>query len=275
VNLGELKNKGLEVAFTAQPIAAKDVAWDIRVGFSTLSSKVTDMGGVAPFGTLNRFMVGFQPGVFVGNRIRSINTASGVVTVSDTLEAIGNLFPSIEGNVSTNLTLFRNLRLFASLDGKGDFYVYNLTNFFRETQLVRSDNRLDPNKLSAEERLRRYGNPTAGQPAFVREGKVAGQPATATVNEVRDAYVEKGDFLKLREVSVTYTLPPKVAGYFRAQGASFTIAGQNLALWTKYSGPDPEVISAIQNTGANAYTRSDFLTIPAPRRVVVRFNVTF
>ena len=275
VNLGELRNRGLEVAFTAQPIAKKDVAWDVRVGLSTLDSKIISMGGVAPFGTLNRFMEGYQPGVFVGNRIRSINTQTNVVTVSDTLEAIGNLFPSIEGNVSTNLTLFRNLRLFASLDGKGDFYIYNLTNFFRETQLVRSDNRLDPTKLSAEERLRRYGNPTAGQPAFVREGKVAGQPATATVNEVRDAYVEKGDFLKLREVSVTYTLPPKFAGYFRAQGASFTIAGQNLALWTKYSGPDPEIISAIQNTGANAYTRSDFLTIPAPRRVVVRFNVTF
>lgn len=269
VNIGELRNRGIEVSLTAQPVVSKNVNWDVRVGLSTLDSKITDMGGISPFGTLNRFMVGFQPGVFVGNRIRSIN--GNVVTVSDTLEAIGNLFPSIEGNVSTNLTLFRRLRVFASLDGKGDFYIYNNTAFFRETQLVRSDNRLDPTKLSAEERLRRYGNPTAGQPAFVREGKVAGQPATATVNEVRDQYVEKGDFLKLREVSVTYSLPPKVASYFRAQGASVTLAGQNLALWTKYSGPDPEVISAAT---AN-YSRTDFLTIPPARRVVVRFNVQF
>ncbi|MDX2058004.1 MAG: SusC/RagA family TonB-linked outer membrane protein [Gemmatimonadales bacterium] len=271
VNIGELRNKGLEIGLTAQPIVSRNVSWDVRVGVSTLDSKVTDMGGVSPFGTLNRFMEGFQPGVFVGNRIRSINEQTGVVTVSDTLEAIGNLFPSFEGNVSTNLTLFRNVRIFASLDSKRDFYIYNNTDFFRETQLVRSDNRLNPTKLSAYERLRRYGNPTAGQPAFVREGKVAGQPATATVNEVRDAFVQKGDFTKLREVSVTYTFPTKVAGYFRAQGATVTLAGQNLALWSDYEGFDPEVISAAT---AN-YSRTDFLTIPPGRRFVVRFNVQF
>ncbi len=275
VNIGELKNKGLEVAFTAQPISSQNLGWDFRVGFSTLDSKITDMGGILPFGTTNRFMEGQQPGVFVGNRIRSIDETTGIVTVSDDLEPIGNLNPAYEGNFSTNLTLFRNLRLYASLDGKGDFYIYNNTAFFRETQSVRSDNRLDPDKLSRLERLRRYGNPTAGQPAFVRERLVSGFPTTATVNEVRDAFVEKGDFLKLREVSVTYTLPTGLASAFRASGASITLAGQNLATWTNYSGFDPEVISNIAATGLNAFTRTDFLTLPTPRRFIVRLNAQF
>jgi len=275
VNIGALQNKGLEVAFTAQPISTSNLSWDFRFGFSTLDSKITDMGGVAPFGTLNRFMEGEQPGVFVGHRIRNINEQTGVVTVSDDWEVIGNLNPAYEGNLSTNLTLFRNLRFYASLDGKGDFYIYNNTNFFRETQLIRSDNRLDPNKLPRLERLRRYGNDAAGQPAFVREGVKPGFPATATVNEVRDGFVEKGDFVKLREVSVTYTLPTSLASALRASGASITVAGQNLKTWTDYSGFDPEVISNIIATGLNAFTRTDFLTLPQPRRVVVRVNMQF
>jgi TonB-linked SusC/RagA family outer membrane protein len=271
VNLGELRNQGLEIAVTAQPIQRRNLSWDMRLGLSTLSSKITHMGDVAPFGTLNRFQEGFEPGMFVGLRIRSIDEATGVVTVSDDFERIGPVLPTLEGNFSTNVTIARNVRLYGSVDWKTGNYLYNLTDFFRETQLVRSDRRLDTTVLSRHERLRRYGNPTPGQPAFVREGVKPGFPATATVNEVRDAFVQKADFAKLREVSLTYSLPAKWAGLVRAQSADFTIAGQNLHTWTGYEGLDPELISAATTN----FNRSDFLTIPPPRRVVARINLTF
>jgi hypothetical protein len=152
------------------------------------------------------------------------------------------------------------------LDGKFGNYLYNLTDFFRETQLVRSNRRLDPNVLSPRERLRRYGNPTSGQPAFVREGG-----GTATVNEVRDAYVQKADFVKLREVSLAYTVPVQYARYLRAQDATLTVSGRNLQTWTDYEGFDPELLSvATTNFG-----RQDFLTIPPSRQVSFRVNLTF
>jgi TonB-linked SusC/RagA family outer membrane protein len=278
VNIGKLRNQGLEIGVTAQPIQQKNVSWDLRLGLSTLKSRIEDLGGIPAFGTLNRFQEGSEPGVFVGNRIRSIDTLTNIVVVSDSLEPIGPIFPTFEGNFSTNVTILRNLRLYASLDWKKGHYIQNNTDFFRETQLVRSDNRLDPLKLSKTERLRRYGNQTAGQPAFVREGKAPGCPGTAcrfpttaTVNEVRDAYIEKADFLKLREVSLSYSLPSRWAGYVRAQNATLTLAGQNLHTWTGYLGFDPEVLSA---SAAN-YSRSDFLTLPPVRRFVFRANLTF
>jgi hypothetical protein len=271
VNLGELRNQGLEVAVTAQPIQQRNLSWEMRLGVSTLDTKITHMGDVAPFGTLNRFQEGFEPGMFVGLRIRSIDEATGVVTVSDDFERIGPVLPTLEGNFSTNLTIARNVRLYGSVDWKTGHYLYNNTDFFRETQLVRSNRRLDTTLLSRHERLRRYGNPTPGQPAFVREGVKPGFSATATVNEVRDAYVQKADFAKLREVSLTYSLPAKWAGLVRAQGAELTIAGQNLHTWTGYEGFDPEVISGATNN----FARTDFLTLPPPRRVVARINLTF
>jgi hypothetical protein len=271
VNIGELKNKGLEVALNAQPIQRTNLGLDMRLSFSTLNSKITDMGDVPAFGTLNRFQNGFEPGMFVGLRIRSIDTVTKIVRVSDDYEKIGSVLPTHEGNFSTNVTFLRNFRVFGLLDWKGGNYLYNLTDFFRETQLVRSNNRLDSLKLSKTERLRRYGNQTAGQPAFVREGLKPGFPATATVNEVRDGFVQPAGFVKLREVSLSYTLPARYSAYLKAQDAVITISGRNLKTWSDYQGFDPELLSvATTNFG-----RQDFLTIPPSRQMSFRLNLTF
>src|SRR5207247_3012308 len=173
----------------------------------------------------------------VTNRILNINEVTGVVTVTEDREFFGNVLPTFEGSLSTSVTLFRNLRLYGLIDTKLGHKVRNSTDFFRETQLVRSDNRLDTLKLSRTERLRRYGNLTNGKPAFLTP-----LDSSKTVNDVQEAYIQPGDFVRLRELSLTYTLPPVWARAFRSQTASITVAGQNLHLWTRYEGYDPEVV---------------------------------
>lgn len=271
VNIGEIRNRGVEVALTGQLLKLRNLGWESRLNFNTLDNKIIDLGGVAPFGTLNRFTEGYQAGSFVSKRIRSIDVASNRVIVADTLEVVGNVLPSFEGAWSNTFTLFRNLRVATLIDTKRNFYLQNNTDFFRETQLVRSNRRLDPTILSAEERLRRYGNPTAGQPAFVQENGAA-----TTVNEVRDAYLQKGDFVRFREMSFSYTLPnAALLRRARVDGGTIGLAFQNVALWTDYEGADPEVVSATQNTGAGQFSRSDFLTLPNPKRTLLRVNLTF
>jgi TonB-linked SusC/RagA family outer membrane protein len=267
VNIGEVSNTGFEVALNSQLIRGTKFAWDARVGFNTLDNKLVDLGGVAAFNTLNRFTPGEQLGVFVSKRIRNINEATGVVTVADTLEAYRNYLPTFEGNLSSNVTLFRNVRVSAMLDTKQDFGVYNLTDFFRETQVVTSNRRLDTTVLSRRERLRRYGNPTAGQPAFVQENGAA-----TTVNEVRDAYVQPGDFIRLREVAVSLNVPDAwLRSLRRVNGMTVSLGLQNLAIWTDYEGADPELLSS----AGTDFTRTDFLTQPNPRRAVLRVNFNF
>lgn len=282
-NIGEVNNRGVELAVNGRLINSRRLTWDVRFGMNTLRNVLVDLGvdpgtgeDIAPFGTTNRFTEGFQLGTWVSKRIRSIDVENSRVTVADTLESIGNVFPTREFNFTTSVTLFRNLRLTGLLDGKSGHSIQNLTDFFRETQLVRSNRRLDPTVLSREEFLRRYGDDTAGRPAFVCESGASSLPGycpagTATVNEVRDAYIQKADFVRLRELSVTWTLPERLAGLFGGAGASVTLAGQNLGLWTDYEGPDPEVIS----TGNALFNRRDFLTVPGSRRWVVKVNLEF
>lgn len=268
-NIGSVLNRGVELALNINAINKQNVRWDVRAGANTLHNELTSLGNVVPFplGGVGRTIVGQQLGVPVSKRIENINTTTNVVTVSDTLAPMGNLFPTLEWNLTNTVTLFKNVRLNALLDAKRDFIVMNNTAFFRETQLISSNLRVDPTALSATERLRRYGNPTSGQPAFVTN-----KGNSATVNDVRDAYLERGDFVRLREVSATYTLPRSLTTKMNGiiDGASVTFAMQNLKLWSDYSGADPEV-----NSQTGAFSREDFLTLPNARKSVLRFNLTF
>ncbi|MEO6446268.1 MAG: hypothetical protein ABIZ91_19895, partial [Gemmatimonadaceae bacterium] len=234
-----------------------------------LHNELTDLGTVAAFGTEQRFTEGYQLGSFVSKRIRNINEATGVVTVADTFEVVGNSLPTFEAAWSNSFTVFRNFRISALVDTKRDFLVNNLTDYFRETQLVRSNRRLDPTVLSVRERLRRYGNQAAGQPAFVQENGKG-----TTVDQVRDAYLQKGDFVRFRELGVTYDVPTQYLGrLFGARSMSVGLAMQNLALWTNYEGADPEVVQDI--TANNGVGRRDFLTLPNPKRALLRVNLSF
>ena len=268
-NLGSVLNYGFELGLNIRALEMKNVSWDVRFGANTLHNELTSLGGLAPFGVGQggRILVGQQLGVWVSKKIQSIDVAANKVIVNDTLTPIGNILPTLEWNLTNTVTLFKNFRFSALLDAKRDFLVQNFTDYFRETQIVRSNRRLDPTVLSPYERLRRYGDQTPGNPAFVT---VTGK--SETVSNVTDAYLQPGDFLRLREVSATYTLPTKALASIRGfiQSASITLAMQNVKLWSNYGGPDPEVIG-----DGGAFSRFDFLTLPTPKTTVLRMNLTF
>jgi hypothetical protein len=247
----------------------KNVTWESRLNFSTLHNELTDLGGIPAFGTLNRFTEGYQLGAFVSKRIRSADLATNVVTVADTFEFAGNPQPTFEASWNNSFTLFKNFRVSGLIDTKRGFKIYNLTDYFRETQLVRSNRRLDVTQLSPIDRLRRYGDLTPGHPAFVQQN---GKPTT--VDEARDEFLQKGDFVRFRELAFTYDFPRRYLGFlFHSKSASLGLAFQNLAIWTDYQGADPEVIS--NPTEGFGVGRTDFLTLPNARRALVRMNLFF
>ncbi len=83
--------------------------------------------------------------------------------------------------------------------------------------------------------------------------------------------MEDADFIKLRELSLTYDAPAKWSSYIGASSVSLTIAGRNLATWTRYTGLDPE----LNEGGQNNFTTADFLTQPPVRYWIVRANISF
>ncbi len=86
-------------------------------------------------------------------------------------------------------------------------------------------------------------------------------------------FVEKANFVKWRELSVTLRAPVGLARSLGAvNGLSLTLAGRNLATWTDYPGLDPEVVWA---GGSANFEQEEFNTQPPVRLLMIRLNYTF
>jgi TonB-linked SusC/RagA family outer membrane protein len=263
-NLGEVLNRGVELALRAQLVSTPSFAWEARLGASTLHNELVSLGEVEPFELLYfHFVEGRPLGALYSQRIRKVDVESDVAIVSDTAEFVGNPLPTFEGNFATHLSFFRSVRLYGLLDWKTGHKLHNVTHDFRERAFTSGERRVKMDQLSAAERLRRFG-------PYVTE---SGEPADAF--GVAEPYMEKGDFLRLRELSVTLDLPERFAGRLGATGASLTLAGRNLGLWTRYGGGDPEVVTYVSGGGLGEFFQADFLTLPQPRRWVARLNLQF
>jgi hypothetical protein len=106
-------------------------------------------------------------------------------------------------------------------------------------------------------------------PNGIRTASVA---TTGLTNEDED-YFEDGGYIRLRELSLTWSLPASLVDRLHlGGGASLTVGGRNLALWTDYRGYDPEVLAV--DTDA-AIFRADLFTVPPSRRLFARVNVQF
>jgi hypothetical protein len=192
-----------------------------------------------------------------------VDVATNVAVVSDTLEFVGGKLPTREASLFSNMTLFRNWRITAQLDMKSGFKINNNTKQYRDQQVVRNREALDPSALTPEERLRRFG-------PFVNS---AGTRIPAA--QVMEAYFEDGDFVRLREVSVLYSIPTSLSQRLRVRNATIALGGRNLALWTDYTGFDPEAISNNASEDTAAFGQYEFFNLPPSRRFFLRLTLDF
>ncbi len=260
-NIGELSSQGTEWLLSAQLLQRDQVAWDASLTFTTHSDKVERLReGVEPiiFGlgsNTQRHQPGYSPGGYwaIPYTFADANSDGVIqadeITYADEAAYVGTPFPKREMGLNTNVTLFDWIRIGAQVDYRGGHKLYNSTEEFRcQFGTCRGIN--DPNAPLWEQ--------ARAQALLTGGGNVYG-------------YMEDADFIRLRELSLTLTAPRSWADRMRARAVSFTIAGQNLGLWTDYSGADPEINGA----GQSNYNRFDFLSQPPVRTITGRVQITF
>jgi len=86
--------------------------------------------------------------------------------------------------------------------------------------------------------------------------------------------VEDGSFIRLRDVSLGYTLTKKTLSAFHLNAARIYVTGTNLLTFSKYTGPDPEV-NVGTGDSRGLVQGLDFGTPPQPVSVVVGVNLKF
>ena len=82
-------------------------------------------------------------------------------------------------------------------------------------------------------------------------------------------WIEDGSFVKLRELSASYTIRPQSKSI---RNSRLSLIGRNLLSIDQYSGYDPEINTAGQSTGVRGF---DFVEVPIPRQVSFGVSLGF
>lgn len=91
-------------------------------------------------------------------------------------------------------------------------------------------------------------------------------------NRFSDRWIEDGDFLRLRNLQLGYSLPETL---LQDMNLRFYFTATNLLTLTQYSGPDPEVFNATENTGSQLRAGTDNGNIPQVRMLQLGVQASF
>lgn len=270
-NIGEISNQGLEILLTGTPVYTRNFQWDATMAITTNKNELLSFGTetidqivFGSFADNQKHIVGYPLGGFWardverdadgspvlrdgdGNIVTDASLGDVTVNASDDLEYLGPSLPTREIGLSSTFTLFNNVRIFANLDYKGGNYQWCAMCSIRARSNRNSLEANDPN-ADPTDRLVHYSLQTK-------------------------TWMKPADFLKLRELAVTFTLPGEWAQTFNASSASLTLSGRNLWMWTRYfDGFDPEVVF---NSRSN-FTAADYASTPQVRRLMASMRFMF
>ena len=270
-NLGEVKNRGIELAVTATPLQRNDIQWESRLSMATnhnrlvafdIPNKVSETPTGQAYASVQQHRPGYpMGGYWVPSPRRNpdgspvLNSAGAVQF--DTAKFIGGSSPTRELGFANTVTLFKHFRLYGLLDYKGGFYLFN----------QKERNRCQ----AANDNCARNNDPRVRFPQTAADSLLSKELPLWRGATAAALWIEKADFVKLRELSLSYTVPPRWVAAAGASGASIIVSGRNLALWSDYSGIDPEVNSY----GGRLFVRADAYASPMTRRLSVAINLSY
>jgi hypothetical protein len=274
-NLGKVTNKGWESSLQIEAYRSDPVNVRLGVKLASNENKLIAIGDstIPPIAIgLQRHVEGYALGGYWAPRYQySDANNDGIIQFAEVqltetqdnedegLSFAGQPFPKTELSFTADINLFKSLRLSGLLDFKGGHHLWSRSASFRCSEATGSycEDRQMPENASLAEQAR----------IIARRN-----PAVASSGVRR-----KADFWKLREVSLTYTVPSKwVTRSGVARSASISLAGRNLKTWTDYTGLDPETnipgsVSTQDDPGR--FFTVDLFAVPLPRMFVFRIDL--
>ena len=173
--------------------------------------------------------------------------SAGQPILSDEKSFVGkSALPNLTGGLSTNLN-YKQFSLSAYFNGQFGHYIYN-------------------NTANAFFTAGAFGTTRNVLPETLTSGEDIGASAPASTR-----FLEKGDFVRLQNLTLAYDMPLSGEGVFKSM--VFSLTGQNLWLSSDYSGLDPEVNSA--TGGALPSIGMDYGAYPNPTTITFGINAKF
>ena len=305
INAGDIRNRGVELVINGKPIVSKDFNWSVNLNLSANRNKVLNMpNGIAEIvygaargygnaGVTMKLIEGQPYGNIYGSYFQRYSpTAQDPIVLDKNLPLLigSNGFPIISGGTQRllgnsqpdyimglgNTFNYKNFSLNVLFDARLGFEKYNwLEDFYSAFGLP--DYTTDRRSFKTFEGVLANGTPNAKQ---VWLGQTTG-PDGVNYGEgyyriyyrnVSEPFVTDASWVRLRSASLSYRFPEKWLPAKAIKNASLSVTGNNLWLWTKYYGVDPE--SSSYDAGSNNDGSAGF-TYPSARQILFTLNVGF
>ena len=307
-NVGELENKGWELVLNSYNFIGQDFSWSTSFNIARNQNKITNIQGqVIEGGDYNRAVEGQPIGVFYtvqfaganpmnGDAIWFLNTDpnqadidagtvfehKGRFVTSDYSLAerviVGDPNPDYIGGLTNNFS-YKNFDLSVLLQFVTGNQIHNAGGLYMSASFDWFDNQTtdqldgwtpsyDANGVEVP-----YNDPTVATvgnyDTMVPEARMAWGNGT----QDSDRWIEDGDFLRLKNVTLSYNVPRKFMQSIGMRTARLYVTGQNLLTWTKYSGWDPEVNTDF--LASNIGLGNDFYAAPQARTIIGGITLGF
>ena len=286
INGGEVQNRGLELMLSGTPVQNKDFTWDVNFNFATNKNEVLSL----PF-----------PLTIVRNSDASIiNVAEGASYPGKSISSISasDYIRDPDGNVIIDANGYPTFNaLFTYAGDRAPKFTLGLNNSFRYKNAELSfliDIRKGGDVINGNEwELVRSGLSKQTEERgkqVVFDGVVRNTDGTFSKNTkqveltqgyyennlaaVGTAFIEDGSWIRLRTVTLNYTLSKKYMPKVFSSVNLF-VTGRNLLLLTNYSGIDPEVGVSGAGVRGGGSAGLDYGGVPSRRGFDLGLKVGF
>nr|WP_293839688.1 TonB-dependent receptor [uncultured Arsenicibacter sp.] len=276
-NYGAVRNRGIELSLTANWLNRPDVSWSTSFNISRNVNRIAKLA--APITTGSRDIFRLEEGASLYSfwlyhqtqvnpktgdaEYQDLNN-DGAITVADR-QLVGNAWPDFFGGL-TNSFRYKGFDLGLNLYFEQGAKIMNMNRFFLVHGGTQRNIGYFPEQL---DRWRKEGDVTT-VPRLTTNAN--SNNYGGVVQNLSDRYLEDGSFLRLRTLTVGYSVPKPVLNKVRIASARIYVQATNLFTVTPYSGLDPEVNS--QSNVANT-KNFDWATVPQPRTIQAGLSLGF
>ncbi len=286
-NVGSMYNKGIEVSINAIPVQTKNFTWSTNFNFSSNENMVTSLSPTVPsilYGnvggstdcvsiTLPGYSVGMiyairTAGVDINSGRRIFLDGNGKKVLYEQVPVYGkNQWEYEDGTkapaiaTATDAVVYKNTtpKIYGGLTNTFNYKRVSLSTLFTYqfggymyygTQGTLMDARFANNSTMILRRWRKPGDLT--DVPKVQDGDFTswGYSLPLTCN------VYSSDYIRLKNVTLSYSLPEKLMKRAQIADMSIFVSGQNLLLFTPYPGADPEVTSTDNSSATQGFDRN-------------------
>lgn len=263
VNAGSIRNRGIEVSLYTTPVRTEDFSWSLNLNFTRNRNKVLDLygdndnlqlgsfqGGITvnatldePFGTLRG-----QDYIYSENGEKVVGEDGYYLTTPDRV-VIGDVNPDWLGGIN-NTFRYKDISLSFLIDIRKGGSVFSLDQYYGQATGIYPES-VGPNDMGNPKRLPISEGGGVILPGVKEDGtpndiRVEAYDYTVGpygfVHNPQAGFVYDGSFVKLRELSITYSLPQSLVEKMRVvKGIDLSLIGRNLWILHKnvpYADPE-------------------------------------